>query len=127
RHKRLALPAAALVFGLIAFPLAIRSHRGGRSIAFIGSLVILVIYYLLITSLEGFALRGRIPSGVAIWTPNVLFGTTGFGLLLATAREWRLPPRPLACRGAARVPRPPPRAPAPRGRRRRPRRGAARA
>src|SRR4029453_19195216 len=89
RHKRFALPAAALVFGLIAFPLAIRSHRGGRSIAFIGSLVILVVYYLLITSLEGFALRGRIPPGVAIWTPNVLFAGTGFGLLLGTAREWR--------------------------------------
>ena len=103
RHKRFALPAAALVFGLIAFPLAIRSHRGGRSIAFIGSLVILVIYYLLITSLEGFALRGRIPSGVAIWTPNVLFATTGFGLLLATAREWRLPAMPRVWRALERV------------------------
>jgi hypothetical protein len=32
---------------------------------------------------------------VAIWTPNVLFATTGFALLLATAREWRLPAMPL--------------------------------
>jgi len=103
RHKRFALPAAALVFGLIAFPLAIRSHRGGRSIAFIGSLVILVIYYLLITSLEGFALRGRIPAAVAIWTPNVLFTGAGFGLLVATAREWRWPAVPLLWRGLERV------------------------
>ncbi len=29
-HKRFALPLAALVFALVAFPLAIRSHRGGR-------------------------------------------------------------------------------------------------
>src|SRR4029450_1286510 len=103
RHKRFALPAAALVFGLIAFPLAICSHRGGRSIAFIGSLVILVIYYLLITSLEGFALRGRIPPGVAIWTPNVLFSGTGFGLLLGTAREWRVPAMPLVWRALERI------------------------
>jgi len=103
RHKRFALPAAALVFGLIAFPLAIRSHRGGRSIAFIGSLVILVIYYLLITSLEGFALRGRIPAAVAIWTPNVLFAGAGFGLLVATAREWRFPAMPLLWRALGRV------------------------
>jgi lipopolysaccharide export system permease protein len=41
-HKRYALPMAALVFGLIGFPLAIRSHRGGRSIALVGSLAILV-------------------------------------------------------------------------------------
>src|SRR5499426_2816086 len=32
-HKRFAFPVAALVFALVAFPLAIRSHRGGRSIA----------------------------------------------------------------------------------------------
>jgi lipopolysaccharide export system permease protein len=44
RHKRYALPVAALVFGLVAFPLAIRSHRGGRSIALVGSLAILVTY-----------------------------------------------------------------------------------
>jgi LPS export ABC transporter permease LptG len=94
RHKRYALPMAALVFGLVAFPLAIRSHRGGRSIALVGSLAILVTYYLLMTSLEGAALRARIPAIVAIWAPNVLFGVTGLTLLIATAREWRWPAMP---------------------------------
>jgi lipopolysaccharide export system permease protein len=98
RHKRYALPLAAIVFTLIGFPLAIRSHRGGRSIAFVGSLVILVTYYLLLTSLEGVALRSRIPPAVAIWAPNVLFASVGLGLLVATAREWRLPAMPLAWR-----------------------------
>jgi len=98
RHKRYALPLAALVFGLIGFPLAVRSHRGGRSIAFIGSLVILVTYYLVMTSLEGAALRGQIPPAVAIWTPNVLFGVVGLGFLVATAREWKWPAMPLVWR-----------------------------
>src|SRR2546428_8289126 len=91
RHKRYALPMAALVFGLVGFPLAIRSHRGGRSIALVGSLAILVTYYLMMTSLEGAALNARISSAVAIWAPNALFGTVGLGLLIATAREWRWP------------------------------------
>src|SRR5882724_13484881 len=30
-HKRFALPVAALVFTVMAFPLGIRSHRGGRA------------------------------------------------------------------------------------------------
>ncbi|PYO52963.1 MAG: hypothetical protein DMD84_07900, partial [Candidatus Rokuibacteriota bacterium] len=51
-HKRFAFPVAALVFALVAFPLAVRSHRGGRSIALVASLVILVSYYMLMTSLE---------------------------------------------------------------------------
>jgi lipopolysaccharide export system permease protein len=91
RHKRYALPMAALVFGLVAFPLAIRSHRGGRSIALVGSLAILVTYYLMMTSLEGAALRARLPAGLAIWAPNAVFGVVGLGLLIATAREWRWP------------------------------------
>jgi lipopolysaccharide export system permease protein len=94
RHKRYALPVAALVFGLVAFPLAIRSHRGGRSIALVGSLAILVTYYLMMTSLEGAALRARIPAVAAIWGPNVIFGVTGLVLLIATAREWRWPAMP---------------------------------
>ncbi len=94
RHKRYALPMAALVFGLVAFPLAIRSHRGGRSIALVGSLAILVTYYLMMTSLEGAALRARVPAIVAIWAPNVLFGVAGLTLLVATAREWRWPAMP---------------------------------
>ncbi|HEV8616288.1 MAG TPA: LPS export ABC transporter permease LptG [Methylomirabilota bacterium] len=91
-HKRFAFPAAALVFALVAFPLAVRSHRGGRSVALVGSLAILVAYYLVMTSLEGAALRLRVAPWVAIWAPNLLFGTFGLVLLVATAREWS-PPR----------------------------------
>jgi len=94
RHKRFAFPLAALVFGLLAFPLAVRSHRGGRSVALIGSLVILVAYYLIMVTLEGAALRLRVPPWVAIWTPNLVFAAGGLGLLAATAREWRWPPTP---------------------------------
>ena len=95
-HKRFAFPAAALVFALVAFPLAVRSHRGGRSVALAASLVILVSYYLVLTMLEGMALRGRLPPAVAIWAPNVGFGAIGLTLLVATAREWTIPTLPLA-------------------------------
>jgi len=66
-HKRFAFPIAALVFALLGFPLAVRSHRGGRSIALVGTLVILVSYYLILTTLEGIALRGGMPVWFAIW------------------------------------------------------------
>src|SRR5262245_21092350 len=93
-HKRFAFPVAALVFALVAFPLAIRSHRGGRSIALVASLAILVSYYLVLTSLENSALRQRVPVWLAIWTPNFLFSIIGSALLLATTFEWRAPRLP---------------------------------
>jgi lipopolysaccharide export system permease protein len=92
-HKRFAFPLAALVFVLVGFPLAVRSHRGGRAIALIGSLTILTSYYLLLTTLESAALRTRIPAWVAIWTPNALFGTAGVALMVMVVRDvrWRGP------------------------------------
>jgi LPS export ABC transporter permease LptG len=88
-HKRFALPLAALVFTLVGFPLAVRSHRGGRSIALLASLVILVSYYLVMTSLEGMSLRLRLPAWIAMWGPNLGFATFGLVLLVAVAREWK--------------------------------------
>jgi lipopolysaccharide export system permease protein len=91
RHKRFALPLAALVFALVGFPLAASSQRGGRSIALVASLGILVAYYLMLTTLEGVANRGTIPAGLAVWLPNAVFGCAGAALLFVTAREWRAP------------------------------------
>ena len=102
-HKRVAFPVASIVFALVAFPLAVRSHRGGRSIALVASLAILVAYYVVLTSLEGSALRLRLPPALAIWTPNLLFTAIGATLLVATTREWPMPALPSAWRALAAV------------------------
>jgi len=82
-HKRFALPVAALVFTLVGFPLGIRSHRGGRAVALGLSFGIVVSYYILYTSMEGFALRGRLPAGIAVWVPNALLALIGVAMLRA--------------------------------------------
>jgi lipopolysaccharide export system permease protein len=88
-HKRFAFPGAALVFALVGFPLGIRAHRGGRGVALVGTLAIVVTYYLVLSSLEGVALRGRLPVWLAIWAPNLALGGLGMLLLLVVTREWR--------------------------------------
>ena len=102
-HKRFAFPAASLVFALLAFPLAVRSHRGGRSIALVGSLAIIVGYYLILTTLENSALRLRVPAALAIWTPNLIFATIGAGLMVVIGREWPMPRLALLWRVVAAV------------------------
>jgi LPS export ABC transporter permease LptF/LPS export ABC transporter permease LptG len=82
-HKRFALPMAALMFTLVGFPLGIRSHRGGRAVALGFSFGIVVSYYILYTSMEGFALRGRLPAGIAVWVPNAILALVGLGMLRA--------------------------------------------
>jgi LPS export ABC transporter permease LptF/LPS export ABC transporter permease LptG len=82
-HKRFALPVAALMFTLVGFPLGIRAHRGGRAVALGLSFGIVVSYYILYTSMEGFALRGRMPAGIAVWIPNAILAVIGIAMLRA--------------------------------------------
>jgi lipopolysaccharide export system permease protein len=83
-HKRFALPVAALVFTVMAFPLGIRSHRGGRAVALGLSFGIVVAYYILYSTMEGLALRGRMPAGIAVWVPNAILAVVGLALLRAS-------------------------------------------
>src|SRR4029453_6893621 len=39
-HKRLAYPLAPIVFAMVAFPLGIRLHRGGRAVAGVGGILV---------------------------------------------------------------------------------------
>ena len=89
-HKRFSLPVAAVVFVLVSFPLGIRTHRGGRTLALGSSLAIVVAYYVMHTFLEGAALRGSLPVTVAMWLPNAIFGVTGLVLIQAVTEG--LPP-----------------------------------
>ncbi len=98
-HKRFALPVAALVFVLVGYPLAIRAHRGGRAVALASSLAIVLSYYVVFTTLEGMALRGRLLAWSAMWLPNLVFLLAGLTLLRSTTvppstawahRVWRL-------------------------------------
>ena len=82
-HKRFAFPVAAWIFVLIAFPLGMQAQRGGRAGALGSSVVLMLAYDILSTSLEEPALTGRLPAVVAIWLPNALFGLLGLGLLRA--------------------------------------------
>jgi LPS export ABC transporter permease LptG len=83
-HKRFAFPAAALVFTVIAFPLGIRSHRGGRAVALGLSFGIAVGYYILYSTMEGLAMRNRMPAAIAMWIPNALLAMVGVALLRAS-------------------------------------------
>jgi LPS export ABC transporter permease LptG len=82
-HKRFALPVAALIFVLVAFPLGIHSQRGGRGAALASGFAIMMSYYTLSSSLDDLPLSGKLPASVAIWLPNALFGLLGLVLLRA--------------------------------------------
>jgi LPS export ABC transporter permease LptG/LPS export ABC transporter permease LptF len=86
-HKRFAYPAACLVLMLVAVPLGVTSRRGGKSSAWVFTILLVVLYYSL--SLVGIALgrQNWIPTFLAVWSTNILFALGGILLLWQLASE----------------------------------------
>jgi LPS export ABC transporter permease LptF/LPS export ABC transporter permease LptG len=86
-HKKFALPFVCLIFVLLGIPLGVSTKKGGRSSGFTISLVIILIYYILITAGEKSAMDGRISPLLGMWGGNILFLLAGAYLFIRTSRE----------------------------------------
>jgi lipopolysaccharide export system permease protein len=80
-HKRLALPVACLVLGVVGAPLGILNRRTGRLGGFAISAGVLLLYYILVTVGSSLAETGNIPTVLGIWTPIVLVVVSGASLV----------------------------------------------
>lgn len=90
-HKRFALPFACIVFALIGVPLGIQNQRSGRAGGFSAGIVILMLYYIVMSAGKTIAEKEILPPGLAVWLPNALFIALGIYLLQLAAAERQLP------------------------------------
>lgn len=85
-HKRWAISIVCIVFGLLGVGLGTNTNRRNQKAGgLILCLLVVVFYWILYVTCEGLARNGQLPPAVAIWTPNVLFGTLAFWSL---KRNW---------------------------------------
>ena len=80
-NNRFAFPIACLVLMVVGVPLGVASRRGGKSSAFVYTILLVVLYYLL--SFTGTALgkQNKVAPFVAVWSANLLFASVGAFLL----------------------------------------------
>jgi lipopolysaccharide export system permease protein len=69
-HKRLSIPFACLIFGLIGAPLGIRRNRSGKSAGIAIALMVFLVYYIILGSATNLAETGSFPALQAYWIPN---------------------------------------------------------
>ena len=86
-HKRFAIPAACLVFGLLALPLGFNNRRGGKSSGFALSIGVILFYYVLLNQGEESARVGKISPGLSMWLPNLLLAGASLYLLVRRNRD----------------------------------------
>ena len=82
-NKKISLAFSSFVFILLGWPLAVITRRREKSINFSIALIIICIYYLLLLACETASLQGYLDPIIALWIPNILFGSLG---LLLTYR-----------------------------------------
>jgi lipopolysaccharide export system permease protein len=85
-QRRLALPAAPVLFALIGVPLGIGRARGGRSWGVLLCALVAFAYYALLTVSQALALTGAISAAAALWLPNATFAGTAWVLLRRARR-----------------------------------------
>jgi LPS export ABC transporter permease LptG/LPS export ABC transporter permease LptF len=85
-NKRFSYPFACLVLMLVGVPLGISSKRGGKSTAFVLTIVLVFVYYLLSQVGAAFAQSGRISPFLGVWGANLLFAAAGALLLYQMSR-----------------------------------------
>jgi LPS export ABC transporter permease LptF/LPS export ABC transporter permease LptG len=93
-HKKIALPAACLVFALLGLPLGVMTGRAGRTGGFSLALVIILVYYALLTAGEKAAMDGRLPAFLGMWGPDIVLSIAAAWLLIRPARGIRFPRLP---------------------------------
>jgi lipopolysaccharide export system permease protein len=76
-NKKLALAFSCLVFILVGVPLAVITRRREKSINLGIAFVIVGFYYLLFIGSEALSLQGYLSPYIAMWIPNMIFGSIG--------------------------------------------------
>jgi LPS export ABC transporter permease LptG/LPS export ABC transporter permease LptF len=86
-HKKLAIPTACFVFGLLGLGLSLGSKKEARSAAFGLSIAVIFVYYVFIRLGEQAGDTGLLAPIIAVWAANVILGAAGVTLLYLNHRE----------------------------------------
>jgi lipopolysaccharide export system permease protein len=86
-QRKFSIPFACLVFAALGVPLGIQPSRAVHSRGFSLSLLLIFLYYMLLTFGQNLGERGALPPLPAVWLPNVVLSAVAAYLLARAARE----------------------------------------
>ena len=89
-YTRFSYPAACLVLMMVGVPLGVTSRRGGKSSAWVFTILLVSLYYLVSTFGVALGQQNKIPAFFAVWSANLIFAAAGVCLLWQMASGGRL-------------------------------------
>lgn len=85
-HRRITLPLASLIFTIVGAPLGLQSYRSSSSIGLGQSIVIIFIYYSIMTISGALGESGTVPPVLGAWFPNLVMIAFGGWLIRRAAK-----------------------------------------
>jgi lipopolysaccharide export system permease protein len=85
-YNRFALPLASLVCAIIGAPLGMQKQRGSSSIGFGISVIVIFIYYTIMTLGGALGNSGKVPAVLGAFLPDIVCGITGVILVYRASR-----------------------------------------
>lgn len=85
-HQRYAVPFACFIFALVGAPLGLQPNRSGSSIGLGLSIIVIFIYYTLMTIGSSMGEGGSIAPWLGAWIQNIIFTIVGVGLMYKASR-----------------------------------------
>jgi lipopolysaccharide export system permease protein len=89
-HKRLSIPFACLIFGLIGAPLGIRRSRSGKSAGIAIALLVFLFYYIILGGATNLAQTGAYSSLVTFWLPNGIMAVLSVLFVIRKGQDMNL-------------------------------------
>ena len=71
-YQRFTIPLASLIFALIGVPLGLQPTRNASSMGFALSVIIIFVYYAIMTLANAIAVGGLLAPMIAVWIPNAI-------------------------------------------------------
>ena len=85
-YQRITVPMASLIFALVGVPLGLQPTRNSSSAGFAMSVIIIFLYYALMTMANAIGRSGAIAPMLAVWIPNIVGLIAGLVLIRKASR-----------------------------------------
>ena len=76
-YMKYSIPFSGLIFVLLGVPLGLRVKKGGKATGIIISIVMVLFYYILLSTTRSFGREGMLTPILAAWLSNIIFGVLG--------------------------------------------------
>lgn len=86
-QRKFALAAAGLLLGMVGVPLGIQRSRAVRARGMAVSIVVILLYYILLSSGVTLVRSGAMPALPAMWMPNAVIAVLAFYFMRRISRE----------------------------------------